>query len=80
MLQIPIYSMEVFADFIYFGGGGGYEIKNQIVCYRKLPGVDILKDSVQVIETGTGVANFLTLPKDRSNVLIALIEAEVHLF
>ena len=33
-LRIPIYSMESYNDFVYFGGGGGYEIKNLIVGYR----------------------------------------------
>ena len=33
-LRIPIYSMEAFGDFVYFGGGGGYEIKNTIIGYR----------------------------------------------
>ena len=27
-LKIPIYSMESWQDYVYFGGGGGYEIKN----------------------------------------------------
>ena len=32
-LRIPIYSMESYEQFVYFGGGGGYEIKNKIVGY-----------------------------------------------
>ncbi len=41
-LRIPIYSMEAFANYIYFGGGGGYEIKNQIVGYKIESGAQFL--------------------------------------
>lgn len=27
-LRIPVYSMEGYGRYVYFGGGGGYEIKN----------------------------------------------------
>ena len=34
MLLFPVYSLEVFENFVYFGGGGGNEIKNMIKGYR----------------------------------------------
>lgn len=64
--MIPIYSMESYGDFVYFGGGGGYEIKNQIVGYRMETGNPILTKIIHEERTGEAVANFMTLPKDVS--------------
>ena len=30
MLKFPIYSVEVFNDFVFLAGGGGFEIANKI--------------------------------------------------
>lgn len=30
MLKFPVYSLELFGDYVFVGGGGGYEIKNKI--------------------------------------------------
>ena len=65
-LRIPIYSMESYQDFLYFGGGGGYEIKNQIVGYQYEPGKKIVTKIIHEELTGDGVANFLMIPKDVS--------------
>ena len=66
-LRIPIYSMESFQDFLYFGGGGGYEIKNQIVGYQYEPGNKIVTKIIHEELTGDAVANFLMVPKDVSD-------------
>ena len=47
--------MEVFKDFIYLGGGGGYEIANKILVY-KMPDtrqtLPLLKDLAHEEATG----------------------------
>lgn len=58
--------MEAYGPFVYFGGGGGYEIKNKIVGYRIEPDTPILKNIIHEEMTGDGVANFMTRPKDVS--------------
>ena len=30
MLKFPIYAVEVFSDYVYLAGGGGFEIANKI--------------------------------------------------
>ena len=65
-LRIPIYSMESFGDYVYLGGGGGYEIKNMIVGYKYEAGNPIMSKVVHEELTGTGVANYMTVPKDVS--------------
>jgi hypothetical protein len=30
MLKFPIYAVEVFGDYVYLAGGGGFEIANKI--------------------------------------------------
>ena len=30
MLQFPIYSVEVFNDYVFLAGGGGFELANMI--------------------------------------------------
>ena len=65
-LRIPIYSMEAYQDFVYIGGGGGFEIKNQIVGYKKDPGAQIMTKIVHEEPTGDGVAYYMSLPKDVS--------------
>ena len=79
-LRIPIYSMEGWGDYVYIGGGGGYEIKNQIVGYKSEIGNPILTKIVHEEMTGVGVANFMTVPKDGSAILIAVVDHEVQIF
>ena len=60
--------MEVFENYIYFGGGGGYEIPNMIQGYR-LPaaGETLLKDKpIFEMKTDDAVANYMTLARDVS--------------
>ena len=65
-LKIPIYSMEMYNNFLYFGGGGGYEIKNQIVGYEYTEGCKFVEKIVHEELTGDAVANFLLVPRDVS--------------
>ena len=58
--------MESFQDFVYFGGGGGYEIKNQIVGYRYETGNSVLTKIVHEELTGDSVANCMIVPRDVS--------------
>ena len=76
-LRIPIYSMECYNDFLYFGGGGGYEIKNQIVGYQYELGKTVVSKIVHTEMTGDAVANYMMLPKDGTNVLVACIDKMV---
>ena len=64
--MIPVYSMEGYGGFVYFGGGGGYEIKNQIIGYRINPDSPILTQMVHEESTDKGIANFMSIPKDVS--------------
>lgn len=70
--------MEVFGDFVYLGGGGGYEIANKILCY-KVPDTRIqlplLKDLVHEVPTEAQVANYMVAARDVnfSNVLTDFI-------
>ena len=72
--------MECFDNFLYFGGGGGYEIKNQIVGYQYELGKAIVTKIVHTEMTGDAVANYMTIPKDGTNVLIASIDKMVNFF
>ena len=59
--------MEGYRDFVYFGGGGGYELKNQILGYKIDAGNPVLTKAVYEQSTGDKVANYMTLPKDVSD-------------
>ena len=72
--------MEGYSNFVYFGGGGGYEIKNQIVGYKTIQGEPILGEVVHEESTGEGVANYMTIPKDKSNTLLACVNEMVHIY
>lgn len=88
ILKIPIYSvsyynilsfaiqMELFGDYIYLGGGGGYEIANKIQVYT-LPSaqdkLSLLTNLVHEEMTDKAVANYLMAAKDVSvNYLLTL--------
>ena len=34
MLKIPIYAVEIFNDYVFLAGGGGYEIANKIQVFK----------------------------------------------
>ena len=64
--------MEVFDNYIYFGGGGGIEqkeIPNLIEGYRLPPaGEKFIKDKpIYEKTTEVGVANYMTIAKDVSH-------------
>ena len=67
----PAYSMECWGDYVYFGGGGGNELKNRIIAYRIDSGNPILTKQVDEVDTGEGVANFLLVPRDVSALFFA---------
>ena len=71
MLLFPVYSLEVFENFVYFGGGGGNEIKNMIKGYRTSWGKTRLYDSQEVFSESTGedVCNFMVTAKDGLNLM-----------
>lgn len=64
--------MEIFGDFIFLGGGGGYEIANKIQVF-KIPSLQqnsaaiLLKDLVHEESTNKDVANFMTLDRNVRN-------------
>lgn len=73
ILQFPIYSIAVFRNFIILGGGGGNEIKNQLIMYE-LEGselsTNILKKVVHEEPTGSDVPNFMQVASNVSTRLI----------
>lgn len=66
MLKFPIYSCEVFNDYIFLGGGGGFEIANQIQVYRMKAGEKLLKELVHEEVTGNEVCNYMYKARDVS--------------
>lgn len=74
MLKFPIYAIEVFKDFIYLAGGGGYEISNKIQVYR-IPATNpkILTEPVHEEDTGSEVCNFLHAAKSRVPLMAACL-------
>lgn len=64
MLKFPIYSVEVFGDYVFLAGGGGFEIANMIQVYRLEPGSTVLKNQVHEEVTGTEVCNFMFVARD----------------
>lgn len=69
ILQFPIYSIAVFRNFVILGGGGGNEIKNQLIMYE-LDGTEvstnILKKVVHEEPTGSDVPNYMQLANNVS--------------
>ena len=67
-MEFPIYSMDVFENYyVYFGGGGGFEIPNVIQGYRLSSGkkfVDL--PEVCKVETDPHSADFMLIPKNVS--------------
>ena len=65
--------MEVFENFIYFGGGGGMEVENLIQGYRLPPtGQQYITDKpIYEEDTGDNVPNFMTLARDVGIIVIA---------
>jgi len=65
--------MEIFGNFIFLGGGGGYEIANKIQVYKipntsdKLP---LLKELVHEESTEKAVANYMMTSRDVNPFLI----------
>lgn len=59
--------MDVFDNYVYFGGGGGNELANIMLGY-KLPaaGQTLVKDKVYEEKTGDAVANYMSVAKDVS--------------
>ena len=70
IVKIPIYSVSdcalftllqiaSYGDYVFLGGGGGYEIENKIEVYKlENPSQNILKNIVHVEPCGQGVPNF----------------------
>jgi hypothetical protein len=75
ILKIPIYAVIIipfsnsillkiaaYRDFVFLGGGGGYEIENKIEVYQlEDPSQKILKKVVHEEPTGNRVPNFFEL-------------------
>ena len=63
--------MDIFENtFVYFGGGGGYEIPNQIVGYRLKSGAQhVITPEVAKLETGEQIADYLQVARDVSDTV-----------
>ena len=70
MLKFPIYSVEVFNDFVFLGGGGGYEIANKIQVYKMAQGTKVLKDMVHEEATGNEVCCCMYTARDVSTLMV----------
>ena len=72
--------MEVFENFIYFGGGGGMEVENLIQGYRLPPrGHQFITDKpVYEEDTGDNVPNFMTLARDVGNISMVYVFPTGH--
>ena len=66
MLKFPIYAVEVFANYVFLAGGGGYEIANKIQVFHLEEGSNLLKNQVHEELTGNEVCNFMYVAKDVS--------------
>ena len=66
MLKFPIYAVEVFANYVFLAGGGGYEIANKIQVFYLEEGSNLLKNQVHEELTGNEVCNFMYVAKDVS--------------
>lgn len=60
--------MDVYGDYVFIGGGGGYEIANKILVYKmpadtRIP-MPLLKDLVHEEPTQTQVANYMATARD----------------
>ncbi|CDW89290.1 serine threonine protein kinase with wd40 repeats [Stylonychia lemnae] len=62
ILKIPIYAIASYQDYVFLGGGGGYEIENLIEVYHlENPSQNILNKKVHEEPCGTGVPNYFEL-------------------
>lgn len=66
MLKFPIYAVEVFGEYVYLAGGGGFEIANKIQVYRIMQGKTVLTEQVHEEITGKEVCNFMHIARDVS--------------
>lgn len=75
--------MEIVGNYIYLGGGGGYEIANKIQVY-KVPalGEELLQATNLVHEESTekAVANFLQTARDNNSLLAACLTEQVAVY
>jgi hypothetical protein len=71
MLKFPIYAVEVFGDYVFLAGGGGFEIANKIQVFRLTPGSNILTEQVHEEVTGKEVCNFMYTARDVSDYLFS---------
>lgn len=82
ILQIPIYCMGVYRNFLVLGGGGGNEIANKLFIYR-LDGPtfasNTLRNLVHEEQTGKEVANFVEFAHNL-NVLAVCMGAQTAIF
>ena len=69
MLKFPIYAVEVFGDYVFLAGGGGFEIANKIQVYKITAGKTILTDQVHEEVTGKEVCNFMFTARDVSLII-----------
>lgn len=61
--------MEVFGDYVFLGGGGGYEISNLIQVFKypaKMVDVPVLDKPVFEYKSDKKVANFMRMAKEVS--------------
>eukprot|EP00347_Sterkiella_histriomuscorum_P010848 403374692 len=78
ILKIPIYAIGSYGDYVFLGGGGGYEIENKIEVYQlENPSQNILKKLVHEEPCGDGVPNYFELPNHNLNILTACVFAKV---
>jgi len=79
-LNIPIYSMEVFGDYVFLGGGGGYEISNLIQVFKypaKMVDVPVLDKPVFEYKSDKKVANFMRMAKEGTTPILAVSMGEM---
>lgn len=73
--------MEVVGNFMYLGGGGGYEIANKIQVYR-VPSLntELLAQVVHEESTEKAVANFMQSARDNNTLLAACLTENVAVY
>jgi hypothetical protein len=73
--------METIGDLILVGGGGGFELSNQISVFKfpaKLSGTPVLDKPIFELKTDKSVANFMRKAREVSNDIVLSAGRALH--
>jgi len=78
-LDFPIYGSGSFKDFLVLGGGGGYEVKNELHVYR-VENNQAISKPLATLETGNQVPTHIAFAKEKEPIFSVCLTENIGIY